>query len=164
MISTLRSNLTQRIDLLMVPKQRILLISNLPPASTILPTPLTLLPPSLSSPLTSPSTLQPQAPIPNPVTLPLPSIRITYLRNQHLIPRRHARRNPLPLLIQPPRPYSKHLRLIKLFDAALRQKDTTCGFCLGFYALHEDAVEEGGEGFDGFEGGRLGLLVWVVEG
>jgi hypothetical protein len=152
----------------MVPEQRILLLSHLHGAAAILP---------ITTPVSSSLPLHPPPPLLLSLSLtpilislitphphPHPPIKApTYLRNQHLIPRRHARRDPPPLLIQPPRPHRQHLRLVQLPDAALRQEDPARRFRLRFDALYEDAVEERGEGFDRFEGGGLGGGVrWLV--
>lgn len=75
------------------------------------------------------------------------------LRNQNPIPNPNTTPHPLPLLIQPPRSHSQDARLVQLLDAALGEVDAGGGLGGGFDALDEDAVEEGSEGFDGFEGG-----------
>lgn len=77
----------------------------------------------------------------------------TYLRNQHLITRLHAGRDPLSLLINRARAHGQHLRLVEVLDGGLGQENAACGLGLGLYALHQDAVEERGDGADGLEGG-----------
>lgn len=142
-------------NLLVVPEQRILLLSHLHGAAAILPI-TTLVSTSLFFILHFPF------PHPRPPASPHyhPPVKApTYLRNQHLIPRRHARRDPPPLLVQPPGPHRQHLRLVQLLDAALRQEDAARRLRLRFDALHENTVEERGEGFDRFEGGGLRVLV-----
>lgn len=76
------------------------------------------------------------------------SIRMPYLRNQHLVTGLHTRRNPLPFLIQRTRTNSQNLCLVQFFDSALREEETAGCLGLGFYALHEDAVKEGSDGAD----------------
>ena len=82
-------------------------------------------------------------------------MELPYLRNQHLIARSHTRLYSLAFLVQCARSYSNDHRLVKLLDCALWQENTAGCPCLGFHALNEDTVEEGSEGLDGSEGGRL---------
>lgn len=80
----------------------------------------------------------------------------TYLRNQHSIPSLNPTSDPVPILIQSAGAHSQHLRLIQLLDGRLGQEDARGGLGLGFYALHQHPVEQGGERLDRFEGGGLG--------
>jgi len=77
----------------------------------------------------------------------------TYLRNQHLVTGLHTRHNPLALLIHSARSHSQHLSLVELLDGAVREEETRRGFSLGLDTLDKDAVEEGDDAADGFDGG-----------
>lgn len=72
----------------------------------------------------------------------------TYLRNQDLVARLHANSDSLAILVVGTRSNSKNLGLVELLDSRLGKEDTAGSLGLGFYALHEDAVEERGDGLD----------------
>jgi hypothetical protein len=76
----------------------------------------------------------------------------TYLGNQHLVARLHARRNTLALPVKRTGSDSEDLGLIQLLHGGLGQEDAGCGLGLGLDALDEDAVEEGRNGADGLDG------------
>jgi hypothetical protein len=92
------------------------------------------------------------------VIQPEPTKSQTHLRNQNLITRCNTRCDSLALLIEATRSNGKHTRLIELLDAALWEEDAAGGLGLGLDALDEHAVEERGEGLDGFECGGLFIV------
>jgi hypothetical protein len=77
----------------------------------------------------------------------------TYLRNQHLVARLHTRLHALALLVECAGPDGEHLCLVELLDGAVGEEDAGCRLGLGLDALDEDAVEEGRDAADGFDGG-----------
>lgn len=77
------------------------------------------------------------------------------LRHQHLVSRLYRARHALALAVEAARPDGEHLGLVELLDGGLGEEDAAGGLGLGFDALDEDAVEEGGKGADGFQGGGL---------
>lgn len=120
-------------NILMIPKKGILLLTNLQTRTTKLVIPYRLATHSLSSIHQPP---------------PDKTGRATHLRNQNLITRRNAHRNPLAITIKQARADGKDFRLVLLLDGCFGEEDARGGFGFGFYALDEDAVEEGGEAFD----------------
>lgn len=123
-------------DLLMVPEKRELLLADLERAATVLSTQISISPsPSISS---------------------ITFVCFTYLRYQHLIASTDAHRHPFAVPVHSTGSHSQHLCLIELLLRALGQEDAACGSGIGLHPLYEDAIEEGREGFDGFDGGRLG--------
>lgn len=83
------------------------------------------------------------------------------LRDKHLVADRHARRNALAVPVERAGAHGYDFSFVELLDGGLGQEDAGCGFGFGFEALHEDAVEERGDGADGFYGG-LGGVRWLV--
>ena len=81
---------------------------------------------------------------------------MTHLRYQNLVTILHAHRQTVALLVKQTGSNSQNLRLIELFDRAFWKKNAARGLCLGFYTLHEHAIEERCDGSDGLENGRLG--------
>lgn len=86
----------------------------------------------------------------------------THLRNQDPVSHRHAHRQALPLFIYPAGADGQDFGLVELLLRRLGDEDAAGGLGLGFEPLHEDAVEEGGDGFDGFDGGGLGWGVLLA--
>lgn len=82
----------------------------------------------------------------------------TYLRNQNLITRLHTRLNPLAIFIESTRANGQHFRFVQVLDYALWEENSTSGLGVGLDALHEDAVEEGRDGFDALDGGLSEVL------
>jgi hypothetical protein len=68
---------------------------------------------------------------------------MTYLRNQNLVTRLYARRDPLSLLVNGTGSNGQDLCLVELGE-----EDAGCGLGFGLEALDEDAVEERGNGLD----------------
>lgn len=83
------------------------------------------------------------------------SLKITYLRNQDLIPWLYTRRDSLPILIQSAGSYSQHLRLIQLLHRALREEDAARRLSLRLDTLHQDAVEQWRDAADRLDGRGL---------
>lgn len=81
----------------------------------------------------------------------------------------HARLHALPVLVEGTGAHGEHLSFVELLHGAVRQEDAGCSFGLGLDALHEDAVEEGGNAADRLDGGlcatrlRLGVCRMAVE-
>ena len=83
------------------------------------------------------------------------------LRNQDLVAGLHADGNAVAGLVVCAGADGEHLGLVQLLDGSLGQEDAGCGLGLGLDALHENAVEEGGEGADGLEGRLWSVLAGV---
>lgn len=80
---------------------------------------------------------------------------VTYLRDENLVASLHTHGYPFAILVESAGPDSKHIGLIEFLDAAFRQEDAAGGAGFGFDSLDEHAVQEGDEGFDGFQSGGL---------
>jgi hypothetical protein len=125
------------VNILVIPEEMIFLLSDLDGAATILYHTMSLILRVSSSPSK------------------------TYLRNQHLITSLDAHSYPLSIFIESAGSDSKDVGLVQFLDAALGQEDAAggAGFC--FDSLHEYAVQQWDERFDGFQGGGL-LGLWLV--
>lgn len=75
----------------------------------------------------------------------------TKLRDQDLVARLHADGNAVSALVERARANGQHLGLVQLLDGGVGQEDARCGLGLRLDALHEHAVEKGGERADGLE-------------
>lgn len=148
----------------MVSEQRVFLFADFDLAAAELYAmcqPLSAIPSTSPFPAPCHATVAPH-PLPHPQSNPSSSTftntlssKPTHLRNQHLIPRRNAHGQAVPLLIHHPGPDGQHVRLVQLLDRAVREEDAAGGFSVGFDALDEHAVEQRRERADGFEGGGL---------
>lgn len=76
----------------------------------------------------------------------------TELGDQDLVAGLHADSNAVARLVVCAGADGKNLSLVQLLDGSLGKEDSCCGLGLGLEALHEHAVEEGGERADGLEG------------
>lgn len=86
----------------------------------------------------------------------------TYLRDQDLVARLDTHGYSLALAIEATGTDGQDLGFVQLLDAGLGQEDAAGRLGLGFDALDQNAVEEGGERADGFQGGGLGRELMLV--
>lgn len=84
--------------------------------------------------------------------------RRTYLRDQDLVTRLHARCYALALLVERAGSNGQDLGFVELLDRRVGQEDARRSLRLGLDALHKDTVEERSNAADGLDGG-LGELV-----
>jgi len=80
------------------------------------------------------------------------------LRDEHLIADADAGLDALAILVVSAGADGDDLCFVELLDGGLGEEDTRGGFGFGLEALDEDAVEERGDGADGFDGGHFGGL------
>lgn len=96
--------------------------------------------------------------------LSAPNTRKTHTRYQNPIPLLYTHRHPLAVLIQGAGADGQDLGLVEVFLRGLGEEDAAGGLFGRLHALDEDAVHEGEDGFDGADGGGLGLLVMEARG
>lgn len=79
----------------------------------------------------------------------------TYLGDEDLVAGGEAGGYPLAVLVEGAGADGQDLGLVQLLDRALREEDARGSLGLGLYPLDQDAVEEGSNGLDGLDRGRL---------
>lgn len=127
------------VNILVIPEEMVLLLSDLDGATTILHKAVSLVSPSH------------------------PTCIEAYLRNQHLITSLDTHRYPLSIFIESAGSDGKNIGLVEFLDTAFGQEDAAGGAGFGFDSLYEHAVQEWDERLDGLQsGGLLGL--WLVFG
>jgi hypothetical protein len=75
------------------------------------------------------------------------------LRDQHLVADADAGLHPVAILVVRAGADGDDFGFVELLDGGLGEEDARGGFGFGLEALDEDAVEERGNGADGFDGG-----------
>lgn len=90
------------------------------------------------------------------------------LGDQDLVASGNAHGYPLAVLVLEAGADGEDLALVELLDGAVGEEDAGGGLGLGLHALHQDAVEERGEGLDVLEHGLMERFVladvcWLLE-
>jgi hypothetical protein len=82
----------------------------------------------------------------------------THLWDQDLVALLDSHRYPLAIAIQTAGSNSEDLCFVQLLDGGFGQKDAAGGLGLSLDALDKHTIEKRGEGADGLECGRLGVV------